>query len=85
MHETIKFYVTVRFALSDKLALKTPNVLIKIAFFVEIAVFFRTIDGLLRYGTLENSDKNGLPIVYNDGSMILIFFLRFDPKSAIYM
>ncbi len=49
-----------RFALLKKLALKTPNVLIKIAFFVEIAVFFRTIDGQLRYGTLENSDKNGL-------------------------
>jgi hypothetical protein len=29
MHETIKFDVTVRFALSEKLALKTPNVLIK--------------------------------------------------------
>ena len=46
--------------------------------FVDIALFFRTIDGLLqygtvrydrvrygtiRYGTLENSDKNGLPTV----------------------
>jgi hypothetical protein len=29
MHETLKFDVTVRFALSDKLALKMPNVLIK--------------------------------------------------------
>ena len=29
MHETIKFYVTVRFAVSEKLALKTQNVLIK--------------------------------------------------------
>jgi hypothetical protein len=29
MHETIKFYETVRFALSEKLALYTPNVLIK--------------------------------------------------------
>jgi hypothetical protein len=39
------------------------------AFFVEFALFFRTIDGMLRYdrvryGTLENSDKHGLPIVY---------------------
>jgi hypothetical protein len=25
MHETIKYYATVRFALSEKLALKTPN------------------------------------------------------------
>jgi hypothetical protein len=29
MHETIKFYVIVSFALSEKLALKTQNVLIK--------------------------------------------------------
>jgi hypothetical protein len=29
-------------------------------FFVDFALFFRTIDGLLRYGTLENTDKNGL-------------------------
>ena len=33
MHETIKFYVTVRFALSEKLALKTQNVLIKTGVF----------------------------------------------------
>jgi hypothetical protein len=26
-------------------------------------IFFKTIDGLLRYGTLENLDKNGLPTV----------------------
>ena len=64
MHEAIKFYDTVRFALSEKLALKTPNVLIKMAFFVDFALFFRTIDGLLRYGALENSDKNGLPTVF---------------------
>ena len=31
------------------------------AFFVDFALFFRTIDSLLRYGALENSDKNGLP------------------------
>ena len=29
MREVIKFYVTVRYALSEKFALKTPNVLIK--------------------------------------------------------
>ena len=52
MHEMIKFYDTVRFALPEKLALKTPNVLIKMAFFDDFAVYFRTIDGLLRYGTL---------------------------------
>jgi hypothetical protein len=43
------------------------------AFFVDFALFFRTIDGMLRYGTvqygalgygtLENSDKNGFPTV----------------------
>jgi hypothetical protein len=42
-------------------------------FLLIFSLFFRTIDGLLRYGTvrygtlgygaLENSDKNGLPIV----------------------
>jgi hypothetical protein len=31
-----------------KLALKTPNVFIKMAFFVDFAVFFRMLDGLLR-------------------------------------
>jgi hypothetical protein len=40
----------------------------KMAFFVDFALFFRTIDDLLRcgtigYGMLENSDKNGLPTV----------------------
>jgi hypothetical protein len=40
------------------------------AFFVDIAAFFRTIDGTLwfgtgGYGTLLKSDKNGLPTVYN--------------------
>jgi hypothetical protein len=34
------------------------------AFFVDFALFFRTIDGLLRYGALENSDKNGHLTVY---------------------
>jgi hypothetical protein len=33
----------------------------KMAIFVDYAVFFRTIDGLLRYCLLKNSDKNGLP------------------------
>jgi hypothetical protein len=44
MHEAIKFYDTVLLTLSEKLALKTPKVLIKMAFFVAIELFFRTID-----------------------------------------
>jgi hypothetical protein len=76
MHETIKFYVTVRFALSEKLALKTPNVLIKngvcftdkksdkksliLRYFIER---YTVCCGTVRYGALENSDKNGLPTV----------------------
>ena len=68
MHETIKFYATVRFALSEKLAKNAKRFDKKMAFFVDFALFFRTIDGLLRYGTirygtLENSDKNVLPLV----------------------
>ena len=31
--------------------------------FVDFALFFRTKDCKLLYGTLENSDKNGLPFV----------------------
>ena len=44
------------------------------SFFIDFAVFFKTIDSLLwqgtvrydrvRYGTLENSDKYGLPTVF---------------------
>jgi hypothetical protein len=62
MLETIKFYVTVRFALSEKLALKTPNVLIKNGVFRWFCVFFQNDrrSVAVRYGTLENSDKNGL-------------------------
>jgi hypothetical protein len=53
MHEKIKFNDTVRFTLSEKLALKTPNVLIKkMPSFVDFALFFGKIDGLLRYGTI---------------------------------
>jgi hypothetical protein len=61
MRKTIKFYVTVRFALLEKLALKTPN---DLTFSIAFALFFRTIDGLLRYGALKNSDKFALPTVY---------------------
>jgi hypothetical protein len=44
MHETIKFYDTVCFVLSDKLALKTPNVLIKnMALFVDFVFFFKKL------------------------------------------
>jgi hypothetical protein len=28
--------------------------------FLHRVIFFRTVDGLIRNGTLENSDKNGL-------------------------
>ena len=59
MHESIKFYDTVRLARSDKLALKTPKFLYKKAFFVDFAIFFRTIDGLLRC-----VNKFGLPTVF---------------------
>jgi hypothetical protein len=52
MHETIKFYVTLRLTLSEKLALKTPNVLIKNGVYRWFRAIFKTIDGLLRYGTL---------------------------------
>jgi hypothetical protein len=65
MQETIEFYDMLRFALSDKLMLKTQNVLIynKMAFFVDFAVFFRTADGLLRYGTVRRAKKFALPTV----------------------
>ena len=74
MHEMIKFFVTARSKLSDKLALRTPNVLTKNVVLVDFAVFFKTIDSLLwqgtvrydrvRYGMLENSDKYALPTVF---------------------
>jgi hypothetical protein len=54
MHETIKFDVTVRLTLSEKLAFKkTKRFDKKVAFFVDFEVFFRTIDGLLWYGTVR--------------------------------
>jgi hypothetical protein len=53
MHETVKFYVTVRFALSEKLALKTHNVLIKKWGFSLILRYF--LERLtVCYGTLKN-------------------------------
>jgi hypothetical protein len=66
MHETIKFYVTVRFALSGKLALKTPNVLIKnVVFRCFCAIFQNDRRSVaVRYGALKNSDKFALLIVY---------------------
>jgi hypothetical protein len=51
----LKFDVTVRLALSEKLALKTPNILIKMVFFVDFALFFRTGDGMLQYDTVRYS------------------------------
>ncbi len=66
MQEMIKCYVTVRFALSEKLALKTPN-------YSRLSLILRyilkTIDDLLRYGTLENSDKCKHP---SDGFILKI-------------
>ena len=65
MHETLKFYVTVRFALTEKLALKTPNVLIKNDVFRcfcaifqndrrSVAVRYDTVRyGTVRYGTVR--------------------------------
>jgi hypothetical protein len=52
LHETIKFYGTLR--AFGKISVKNTKRFDKnIAFFVDIAVFFRTIDGLLRYGTVR--------------------------------
>ena len=62
MHETIKFYGTVRFSLLDKLELKMQNVLM--SFNVDFAVFFSTPEALLQYDTVvikrdfEHSKKN---------------------------
>jgi len=68
-------YVTVRFGLSEKLAIKTPNFMINI--FVDFALFFRRNCKLL-YGTLENSDKNGLP--FNEKTSSLIKLKNFLPN-----
>jgi hypothetical protein len=57
MHETLKFDVTVRFALSEKLALKTPNVLIKNGFSRVFALFFKTV--AVRYNTVRRAKKFG--------------------------
>jgi hypothetical protein len=64
MHETIKFYDTVRFALSDKL--KTPNVLIKNGVFRCFCAIFQNDrrSVAVQYGTLKKSDKFALPIVF---------------------
>jgi hypothetical protein len=56
MHETIKLYVTVSFTLTEKLALKTPNNLIKNGVFIDFTFY-----GLLRYA--KKSDKFALPTV----------------------
>jgi hypothetical protein len=55
MHETIKFYDTVRFALSEKLALKTPSVLIKNDVFRCFCAIFQNDRryGTIRYGTVR--------------------------------
>ena len=65
MHKTIKVYVTVRFALSEKLALKTLNVLIKNDVFRCFCAIFQNDrrSVAVRYGALKNSDKFALPIV----------------------
>ena len=53
MHETIKLYITVSYTLTEKLALKTPNNLIKNGVFVDFTF----------YGMLKKSDKFALPTV----------------------
>jgi hypothetical protein len=64
MHETIKFYVTVRFAQSEKLAQKTPNVMIKNDVLRCFCAIFQNDrrSVAVRYGALKNSDKFALPI-----------------------
>jgi hypothetical protein len=67
MHETIEFYITTGFALSAKLALKTPNFFycfsLILRFFLNdrrsVAVQYDT--GW--YATLKHPDKYGLPTV----------------------
>ena len=68
MHETIKFYVTVRFALSEKLALKTPNVLIKNDVFRCFCAIFQNDrrSVAVRYGTVRYG-KIGYGTVRYDG------------------
>jgi hypothetical protein len=88
MHETLKFDVTVRFALSEKLALKSRNVLIKNG----VALFYRTIDSLLRYGmvwygtirygTPENSDKNGISTVFYNPPILFIHMV--NPNASVW-
>jgi hypothetical protein len=65
MHEAIKFYVTEPFALSEKLALKTPNVLIKNCVFRLFCAIFRNDrqSVTVRYSALKVSDKFALPTV----------------------
>ena len=77
MHETNKFYVTVRLARSEKLALKTPNVLIKNGVYLWFCAIFQNDRryGAVRYGTLENSDKNGLATVHLNGENYNNFYL----------
>jgi hypothetical protein len=57
MHETIKFYDMVLFALSDELALKRHDKNLRFASILRL--FFRTIDGLVRYGTIRCAKKFG--------------------------
>ena len=92
MHETIKFYVTVRFALSEKLALKTPNVLIKNDVFRCFCAIFqndrRSVAvryGTVRYGALKNSDKFALPTVFLNYIISQVRIENNLPLSMIFM
>ena len=57
MYETFKFYVTVRFALSDKLVFS-----LILRYFLER---LKVCCGTARYVALKTSDYYGLPTIYN--------------------
>jgi hypothetical protein len=83
MHETIKFYDGTLHAIGQ-LALITPNVLIKMAVFVDFALFFKNDrrSVAVRYARdvgVEISDKYGLPSVFGNKRIfgkISYFFLN---------
>jgi hypothetical protein len=78
MHKTMKFCFTGRFALSEKLALKTPNVLIKNDVFRCFCAIFQNDrrSVAVRYGALKNSDKFALPTVFDVEKFFLALYLK---------